>query len=33
MMKLTNPKQLLDLDSFLPSDGETRFEMSYSDGV
>ncbi|TLG90646.1 hypothetical protein FEM54_16705 [Pseudomonas edaphica] len=33
MMKLSNPKKLLDLDSFLPSDGETRFDMSYSDGV
>lgn len=32
-MKLSKPKLVLDLDSFLPSDGETRFEMSYSDGI
>lgn len=32
-MKLYNPQQLLDLGSFLPSDGEARFEMSYSDNV
>jgi hypothetical protein len=32
-MKLSNPPKLLDLDSFLPSDGETRFDMSYSGGT
>jgi hypothetical protein len=32
-MKLSKPKLVLDLDSFLPSDGENRFEMSYSNGV
>ena len=32
-MQLSNPKQVLNLDSFLPPDGETRFEMSFADGV
>lgn len=32
MMKLFSPKKLFDFDSFLPSDGETRFEIFYSDG-
>lgn len=32
-MQLSNPKKVLDLDSFLPSDGEDGFEMSYSKGI
>lgn len=32
-MKLSKPRRVLDLDDFLPSDGESRFEMSYSDGL
>jgi hypothetical protein len=32
-MQLSNPKQIINLDDFLPSDGETRFEMFFSDGV
>lgn len=33
MMKLSNPKQVLNLDSFLPPDGESRIEMFFADGV
>lgn len=32
-MKLSKPRKLLDLDDFLPSDGENRIEMYYSGGV
>lgn len=32
-MQLSNPIQVLNLDDFLPSDGETRFEMFYVDRV
>lgn len=28
-MRLSNPRQVLDLDEFLPSDGETGIEMTY----
>lgn len=31
-MQLSNPKQVANLDEFLPSDGETRFEMVFADG-
>lgn len=31
--KLSKPKKVLDLDSFLPLDGEDRYEMFYSDRV
>ena len=31
-MKLSNPIKVLDLESFLPPDGETKFELSYSQG-
>ncbi|EPF67786.1 hypothetical protein [Pseudomonas syringae] len=30
-MKLSQPQKLLDLDTFLPSDGEDAFDMSYSE--
>lgn len=30
-MQLSNPIEVLNLDDFLPSDGETRFEMYYVD--
>lgn len=29
-IKLSNPRQLLDLDQLLPGGGENRFEMFYS---
>lgn len=32
-MQLSNPIQVVNLDGFLPSDGETRFEMFFADGV
>lgn len=32
-MQLSKPIQILNLESFLPSDGESRFEMSFADGV
>lgn len=32
-MQLSKPTEVLNLDSFLPSDGETRFDMFYSDGI
>ncbi|MBP6863169.1 MAG: hypothetical protein KBC57_12550 [Neisseriaceae bacterium] len=31
-MQLSNPKQVLNLDDFLPSDGEDRIEMYFMDG-
>lgn len=31
-MKLHNPRRVIDLDDFLPLDGESRFEMLYADG-
>ncbi len=31
-MKLSKPRKVLDLDDFLPADGEERFETSYSQG-
>lgn len=31
-MQLSNPKQVVNLDDFLPSDGESRFEMVFADG-
>lgn len=30
-MKLSQPQKLLDLDTFLPSDGEDDFSMSYAE--
>ncbi|MDH4275677.1 MAG: hypothetical protein OEW08_11600 [Gammaproteobacteria bacterium] len=32
-MRLSNPKRVFDLDDFLPPDGETKFEMFFSEGV
>lgn len=32
-MKLSSPKQVFDLDNFLPQDGESKFEMGYLNGV
>lgn len=32
-MQLSNPIPVLSLDDFLPSDGETRFELLFADGV
>jgi hypothetical protein len=32
-MQLSNPKRVVNLDEFLPPDGEARFEMSFIDGV
>lgn len=32
-MRLSNPKQIVNLDEFLPSDGEMKFEMLFVDGV
>jgi hypothetical protein len=31
-MQLSNPKQVANLDEFLPSDGETRFEIFFANG-
>lgn len=31
-MQLSNPKQIYDLDRFLPSDGESGLEMRFADG-
>ncbi|MFC7422153.1 hypothetical protein ACFQNF_20045 [Iodobacter arcticus] len=33
MMQLSNPKQVVNLDDFLPPDGEERFDMFFADGV
>lgn len=32
-MRLSSPKQVVNLDEFLPSDGETHFEMFFTDGT
>jgi hypothetical protein len=32
-MLLSNPRQVVNLDEFLPSDGEARFEMFFADEV
>jgi hypothetical protein len=32
-MKLSNPKQVINLDDYLPQDGESRFEMHYLGGA
>lgn len=32
-MQLSSPKQVVNLDDFLPSDGEARVEIFFADGV
>lgn len=32
-MNLSNPKQVIDFDDFLPADGESRCDLHYVDGT